>query len=147
MTDTVICGNTSAGIVQTADSKQMHLFADDSKVLTVENGLLKIYARISRVKGSDIASQNTITLPLNGILFHVTGTTNIKHLTTTNWSEGSAVVLIFKGALTITNNAASPPVDTAPILLNNSQDFQVQVNSTLSLVYDGEYWFETGRKL
>lgn len=106
MSNTVICGNTSAGIVQAGDCNQMHLYVDDSKVLTVENGLLKIYSRVSHMKG-----------------FHVTGT------------------------LTVENNAANPPTNTASILLNNSQNFQTQINSTLSLVYDGEYWFETGRKI
>ncbi len=144
--DIVLCGNTETGITQTPCGK-LHLYASGNLVLTVEPQLLKIYARISRVKGSDAASNTVVTLPLNGTLFHVTGTTDIQHITTTGWSEGSAIVLIFKGALTVENATASPPVNTADILLNNGVNFSAQVNSTLSLVYDGEHWFETGRKI
>lgn len=105
MSNTVICGNTSAGIVQAGDCNQMHLYVDDSKVLTVEHGVLKIYSRVSHMKGFDVSSGAAITLPLNGTLFHVTGT------------------------LTVENNATSPPTNTASILLNNSQNFQTQINS------------------
>ncbi len=144
--ETVLCGNSSTGITQTTCGK-LNLYAADSKVLSVEYGLLQIYARISRVKGSDITAANILTMPSNGTLFHVLGDTAIQHISTAGWSAGSAVVLIFKGVPNVMNNATSPPADTAPILLNANNDFQTQVNSTLSLAYDGEAWFETGRKI
>ncbi len=143
--ETVLCGNSSTGITQTTCGK-LNLYAADSKVLSVEYGLLQIYARISRVKGSDITAANVLTMPLNGTTFHVLGSDTIQYINTTGWSAGSAVVLIFKGTPLVENNTASPPADTVPILLNANNNFQTQVNSTLSLVYDGEAWFETGRK-
>lgn len=147
VTEVVICGNSETGITQTSDSKQLHLYAENSRVLTVENGLLRVYARTSRVKGADVTAANTTTLPINGTLFHVLGDTTIKYLTTTNWSAGSAVILIFKGAPLVENGAADVPADTAKIYLDAGANFQTQVNSTLSIVYDGENWFEMCHKL
>ena len=70
------------------------------------------------MRGSDIASAGTITIPAVGEYFRVSGTTTINFITVdATMLAGRPFVLGFTGVLTVGNNTGSPPGGTAPILL------------------------------
>jgi hypothetical protein len=56
-------------------------------------------------KGSDVASANSITLPTDGWVFDITGTTTINSLSARN--SGLSLILRFDGALQLTHNSTS----------------------------------------
>ena len=56
-------------------------------------------------KGTDIASAATLTLPAQGSVFDITGTTTVTAISTR--TAGETVILQFDGALTLTHNATS----------------------------------------
>lgn len=101
--------------------------------------------RIQGSKGDSIASASTITCG-EGNLFDVTGTTTINHITTTDWKKGSTVSFHFlAGPITVNHNAGSTPVNTAPIFLDNSSNFNFKAQSMLSVIFDGDEWREIAR--
>lgn len=110
----------------------------DGNKSTVFNG------RYQGKKGADVASTTSLTLGYDGNLFHITGTTQINAITTTDWQAGSEVTLIFDGSLTVKNNTAGG-AGTAVILLASGADFGATANDVLKLVYDGTSWFEVSR--
>lgn len=59
------------------------------------------------LKGTDIASASTITIPDTGNFFHVTGTTTISDIDFTTTVAGRRVTLVFDGVLTLTHNATT----------------------------------------
>jgi hypothetical protein len=87
-------------------------------------------------RGEDIASASTITIPINGAVFNVTGTTNIGGM------SGSGVntpfTLIFQSALTVAKNAT---------LVLNGTSLVATAGSTLSGVWNGTNFYETGRSV
>jgi hypothetical protein len=87
-------------------------------------------------RGVDIASATTITIPINGAVFNVTGTTTIGGM------SGSGIntpfTLIFQSALTVTKNAT---------LVLNGTSLVATAGSTLSGVWDGTTFYETGRSV
>jgi len=147
MSEVVLCGNSSTGMTQSEDQKQLNLYAEDYKVLSIRNGLMVIYSRISRTKGSDTASASTLTLPLGGVLFEITGNADINYITTTGWSEGSALNLIVRDGFTFKHNTANPPAGTSPLKLSGNVDFVAAADATLSVIWNGSYWYEMGRKI
>ena len=54
---------------------------------------------LKQIKGTDVASGDSITLNANGNTFDITGTTTINHITSTNWVVGSIAILHFDGAV------------------------------------------------
>ncbi len=83
--------------------------------------------------GGTIASAGTITLPLTGQVFAVSGTTGITSITR-SW-QGRIVILIFTGALTVTDGSN----------LKLTANLSTAANSTLTLVCDGQNWIEIAR--
>lgn len=59
---------------------------------TAEFEELSMFGRFHANKGSDVASANSVTLG-NGNYFHVTGTTTIVGINSTDWVEGDEVTL------------------------------------------------------
>ena len=96
--------------------------------------------------GSSIAAANDLTLNDDGNIFVITGNTQINAITTTRWSAGAQVTLIFTGSPTVKHNTAGGG-STAPILLSASVDLSAAANTILSLVYDGSNWHEVSRKI
>lgn len=84
--------------------------------------------------GAAVASAAALPVP-TGRVFHVTGTTNITSITSTNLQAGVVITLIFDGILTVTDGGN----------LKLAGNFVTAADSTLSLVYDGTNWYETGR--
>jgi len=95
-------------------------------------------------KGPDITSSSTLTLS-NGNLFAITGTTTINYITTTGWKQGSIICLDFHSNITVNHNSSSPASTSAALYLNNSGLFSFKSGSTLTLIYDDNYWREIGR--
>lgn len=89
-----------------------------------------------RGKGTNIASAATITIPTNGDVFHVTGTTNITNgITVRPWDNGRTISLIFDGILTVS--------DTGTSVLQG--DFTSAANDVLQLACDATNWVEVSR--
>lgn len=87
-------------------------------------------------RGTDIASQATISMPPDGDVFHVTGNTNITNGITVNPQDnGRTVRLIFDSTPTVS--------DTGTSRLNGN--FVATSDDTLTIVCDGTNWFELGR--
>ena len=87
-------------------------------------------------RGVDIASAGIITIPIIGSVFFVTGTNNITAM------DGPGVntpfTLIFDGVLTVQRNA---------MLKLNTSDLVTTAGSTLSGVWNGTTFYETGRSV
>src|ERR1700748_974256 len=72
------------------------------------------------LKGSDIASASTITIPGPQNYFHVTGTTSLNFISTTGLLDGEEFELYFNSSLVINHNTASPPAGTVPFKLTGA---------------------------
>lgn len=73
-------------------------------------------------------------VPTGGV-FHVTGTTTITSITSTNFAAGTVIVLIFDGILTFTDGNN----------LKLAGNFVTSADDTITLAYDGTNWYETAR--
>lgn len=84
--------------------------------------------------GTAVASATALPLP-TGNVFHVTGTTSVTSITSTNFAAGAQITIIFDGVLTFTagNN------------LKLAGNFVTTADDTITLVYDGTSWFEMCR--
>ena len=72
-----------------------------------------------------------------GRIFHVTGTTNITSITSTNFASGVCITLIFDDVLTLTDGSN----------LKLAGNFVTTADDSISLCYDGANWFETSRSV
>ena len=84
--------------------------------------------------GAAVASATALPLP-TGRVFHVTGTTTITSITSTDFAAGAVITLIFDGILTFT--------DGSNLKLNGN--FVTSADDTITLVYDGSNWYEMCR--
>lgn len=87
--------------------------------------------------GAAVASANPLPTP-TGRVFHVTGTTGFNAIQSGNFAAGVCITMIFDDALTVTDNA---------IALDLAGNFVTTANDTLSVCYDGNLWYETGRSV
>lgn len=94
-------------------------------------------------QGADVASANDTTLS-QGNYFDITGNTTINGIASAGWTAGSVVVLQFDSTPTVKHNTAAS-AGFASLLLAGAVDFVASANDTLTLVYDGTTWRETGR--
>ena len=103
--------------------------------------------RLQEAQVAVVASGSTLTLGGDGNYFHVSGTTTINYLTTTDWAFGSRVELYFDGALTLTHNAGSVPANTLPLRLVGATNASVAAGSKITLRLDStlSQWVEVGR--
>jgi hypothetical protein len=113
-----------------------------------DTGLAKVSAGVIRATdgstgirgflggGAAVASATAMPVP-TGRVFHVTGTTTITSITSTNFQSGACVTLIFDGILTFTDGSN----------LKLAGDFVTSADDTISLCYDGSNWYETGRSV
>lgn len=86
--------------------------------------------------GAAVASATALPLP-TGNVFHVTGTTTVTSITSTDLQSGVCVTLIFDAALTFTDGGN----------LKLAGDFVTTADDTLSLCYDGTNFYETDRSV
>jgi len=97
---------------------------------------LRLFMRYNQSRGGNVTSGTTITAPSNSNYFHVTGTTQIDFMTSTNWSDGALVFIVFDGALTVRHNTASPPANTAPFSLSGAANVAYGAGAKASFRYD-----------
>lgn len=101
---------------------------------------------LKQIKGSDVASADSILLQADGNTFDVTGTTTINHIASTNWVVGSIAILHFDASLQITNNAGGLSGAECNILLSGDADFTTQSGDILTLLlHDSTNWQEISR--
>ena len=86
--------------------------------------------------GAAVASATALPVP-TGRVFHVTGTTTVTSITSTNFGSGACVTLIFDDILTFTDGSN----------LKLAGDFVTTADDTISLCYDGTSWHETSRSV
>ncbi len=96
--------------------------------------------------GTATAAANDLTLPKNGNVFHITGTTQINAITTSGWPAGIEITLIFDSTPTVKNNTAGGG-GTATFLLLGGADFAATANDVLKVVYDGTNFIEVSRSV
>lgn len=86
--------------------------------------------------GAAVASATALPLP-TGRVFHVTGTTTVTSITSTNFVSGAVITLIFDGILTFTDGNN----------LKLAGDFVTSADDTITLVFDGTNWYEIARSV
>lgn len=97
---------------------------------TISTGL----GPVALAPGANVASAAAMPLP-TGNVFHVTGTTNITSITSTSFTGGMCIALIFDDVLTFTDGNN----------LKLAGNFTTSADDTISLCYDGTNWYETAR--
>lgn len=100
-------------------------------------GNLTVGKRLHTPKGADVASASAITLG-DGNYFHITGTTTIANITTTDWVSGDRIYLYFDNTLTLTNGGAG----AGHFALNGATDFTSSSGDIITLVLDGTVWYQ-----
>lgn len=105
----------------------------------------KILNRLNQAKGADVASAATLTLGSDGNVFGITGTATITWITTSSWTAGAKITLIFSGACTLTHNNGSDPAGAVSVLLRGAVSFVSAAGDCLELTYNGTNWVETSR--
>jgi hypothetical protein len=113
--------------------------ASDFRAIDVARGRSIFNGRLSTGKGANVASAGTLTLGDDGNVFHITGTTAITAITTTNWQAGSEITLIFDSTASITAGAN--------MILAGAANFNGTANDVIKLVWDGTSWFEVSRSI
>lgn len=83
-----------------------------------------------------VASAAAIAIPLGQRVVVISGTTGITSITATGHS-GAVVVLVFQGALTVTDGSN----------LKLASSFTTTADDTLTLACDGTNWYETARSV
>lgn len=101
-------------------------------VLRVTNGSTGVGVLLGG--GTAVASAAAMPVP-TGNVFHVTGTTNITSITSTNFVAGTVITLIFDGILTFTDGNN----------LKLAGNFVTTADDTITLAYDGTNWYEVAR--
>jgi hypothetical protein len=86
--------------------------------------------------GANVASATALPVPTGGV-FHVTGTTTVTSITSTNLGTGVVITLIFDGILTMTDGSN----------LKLAGDFVTSADDTLTLAFDGTNWHEIARSV
>jgi hypothetical protein len=102
--------------------------------------------RFETAKGADVVAANDLTLGAAGNIFHITGTTTINAITTSNWQAGSEITLIFDSTPTVKNNTAGGG-GTAVMKLAGGADFSATADDVLKLAFDGTKWYEVSRSI
>ena len=128
-------GFGSAGSVTLSSTPDTALTRVSAGVMALTNGT-QTTRRALFGGGTAVASATALPVP-TGRVFHVTGTTTITSMTSTNFASGACVTIIFDGILTFT--------DGSNLVL--AGDFVTTADDTISLCYDGTSWVETGRSV
>ena len=87
--------------------------------------------------GASVASATALPVP-TGRVFHVTGTTDVTSITSTNFATGTVITLIFDGVITNFTDGSN---------LKLASTMSTTADDTLTLVYDGTDWYEIARSV
>lgn len=115
-------------------AQDVSLAREGAGVLTVRNGTTSRRAFLGG--GSSVASASALPVPV-AALYHLTGTTTVTSITSTNLGTGPCIVLIFDGVLTMTDGSN----------LKLAGDFVTSADDTMLLCFDGTSFFEVSRSV
>jgi hypothetical protein len=105
-------------------------------------------ARVLGKQGTDVASATNLTLPSDGNVFEVTGTTKIDLISNIGWQNGSEVTLFFTSTANVDHGTATSTTNIT-IKLDGGVDFVPAAGDMLKLmlaeVGGTQVWRETGR--
>lgn len=131
----------SNGVIQWFSGSTIGAGSQDTSLHRYAAGVVRVGDASSGIRGlqgggAAVASATALPLP-TGRVFHVTGTTNITSITSTNFAAGCVITLIFDGILTFTagNN------------LKIAGNFVTTALDTITLAYDGTDWYECSRSV
>lgn len=114
--------------------------------MTMRGSGVMVNRRIQGGMGASVASAGDLTLGLDGNVFHVTGTTTINAITTTNWRAGAIITLIFDASLTLKQNTAGG-ANTAVMKLASATDANATATDVYTFVFDSTQWIEVSRSV
>lgn len=111
----------------------------DSALTRSAAGVIKVTDGSTGIRGllgggSTVASATALPVP-TGSVFHVSGTTTITSITSTNFASGAIITIIFDGILTFTDGSN----------LKLAGNFVTSADDTITLAYDGTNWYEMAR--
>lgn len=121
---------SAGGTESNINSRDTGLVRYSAGVWKATNGSTQIRGLLGG--GAAVASAAALPLP-TGRVFHVTGTTNITSITSTNFASGCVITMIFDDTLTVTHGNN--------IVLAGGTNFSATANTTLTLSYDGTNWY------
>jgi hypothetical protein len=99
--------------------------------------------KITGSQGATLASAATIAL--GGNRNRITGTTNISRITSTGWTPGSRITLVFDGALTLVHGTAASGADYG-LKLVGSANVAVTAGDNIQLELDADNsWNQVGQ--
>lgn len=115
-----------------------------------EQGSAIFSYRVQDKQGADVASTNNLVLGGDGNVFEITGTTQVNLIANTNWQNGSMILLLFTGVVTVKNATATSGANIT-LLLAGAVDFVSAANNRLQLVLaeigGTQAWREVSRSL
>ena len=133
--------NTTGGVGRLTAQGIFTIGGTDTGLARNAAGVIKSTDGASAIRGflgggAAIASATALPVP-TGRVFHVTGTTDITSITSTNFGSGAVITLIFDDVLTFTDGNN----------LKLAGNFVTSADDTITLVYDGSNWYETSRSV
>jgi len=99
-------------------------------------GLYGVHGQLTAPELETVASAATIAITKGSRVVSISGTTGITSITATGHS-GAVVVLVFRGALTVTDGSN----------LKMAGNFTTTADDTLTLACDGTNWYEVARSV
>jgi hypothetical protein len=104
---------------------------------------VRMLSRLNYAMGTSVAGANDLILG-DGNVFSVTGTTDINCISTTGWTAGAQIILIFSGILTAQDNETCGAGYQELALAG---DFTTSALDILTLIYTGSEWAELDRSV
>lgn len=106
-----------------------------------------VNARFHTPYGAAITASTTLTLGMDGNRFPITGTSTLNAISTSSWSPGDTVFLIFSGQMTVNNNVAGS-AGSAPLLLTNGINRTVVTNTIMEFMESTSslFWLESPKQ-
>lgn len=110
--------------------------ARSTKILLDATGTV-LSTALQTAKTADTASATVLAVPKTGNLCVVTGTTQIDHITKTDWQAGSWFILQTSGALQLTHNAGSVPATAAAMKIAGAANITTAAGDRFFVYFDG----------
>ena len=131
----------SLGTIEWGNSNDFSTISFDTVLKRHAAGVLRVGSSTTTIRsliggGSAVASATAMPAPTGRVL-HVTGTTTITSITSTDFESGVCVTLIFDDALTFTDGNN----------LKLAGNFVTTADDTWSGCFDGANWYESSRSI
>jgi hypothetical protein len=102
---------------------------------------------LGKTGGGNLASAESLDIGNTYAFFLLTGTTDIKYISTSGKEIGAHVYLQMPAGTTITfhHKEGSVPANYAAIVTGTGTDVDHYAEELVELIYNGTYWVELGR--